>query len=132
LLRDSSKGAETAAVAGHDQVMSSSPSRVVDVACGDVAGAGVAAAVVVAVIAGGADAGAEAAARASSGRGSTRVEATGRLVAAAGSTPGATTRSVWPTSITFGFSRLFQRTRSFQFWPVSRPIRIRVSPGLTV
>ena len=37
-----------------------------------------------------------------------------------------------PTSITLAFSRLFHLTRSFQFWPLSSPTRIIVSPGLTV
>ena len=45
---------------------------------------------------------------------------------------GGSTRSTWPTSITFGLSRLFHLTRSFQFWPLSRPTRIIVSPGFTV
>ena len=58
---------------------------------------------------------AEAAALASSGRVSTLAVVTGRDPAAFGSTPGGITRSTWPTSITFGLSRLFHLTRSFQF-----------------
>jgi hypothetical protein len=69
---------------------------------------------------------------ASSDRVSTRAVVTGRDVAVAGSTPGGTMRITCPTSIRFGLPRLFQRIRSFQFWPLSRPIRISVSPGLTV
>src|SRR3990167_1740522 len=45
---------------------------------------------------------------------------------------GGATRRTWPTSIRFALSRLFQRAMSFQLWPDSSPIRIRVSPGLTV
>jgi hypothetical protein len=56
---------------------------------------------------------------------------TGRVTTA--SLPaGGVTRSTWPTSIWFGLSMVFQRLMSRQFWPVSRPMRIRVSPGLTV
>jgi hypothetical protein len=64
--------------------------------------------------------------------GPTRAVVTGRVVAVAGSTPGATMRITWPGSIRFGLTKLFQRIRSFQFWPLSRPIRISVSPGLIV
>ena len=56
----------------------------------------------------------------------------GLLDAAFGSTPGGTTRSTWPTSMMFGFSIVFHLTRSFQFCPFSRPMRISVSPVLTV
>jgi hypothetical protein len=49
-----------------------------------------------------------------------------------GSTPGGTMRRLWPTSMTCGGSRLFQRAMSFQFWPLSRPMRMSVSPGLTM
>jgi hypothetical protein len=110
---------------------SSSPSR-----CGAGSRADDGVALVPATVASGAEAAAAGALAApglaSSGRVSTRATVTGRVVATAGSTPGGTTRITWPTSITFGFVRLFQRIRSFQFWPVSRPIRISVSPDLTV
>jgi hypothetical protein len=45
---------------------------------------------------------------------------------------GGTTRSTCPTSRTFGFSRLFQRWMSRQFWPVSSAMRTSVSPRCTV
>ena len=45
---------------------------------------------------------------------------------------GGAIRSTWPTSIWLGFSTPLQRTISRQFCPVSRPMRIMVSPGLTV
>jgi hypothetical protein len=45
---------------------------------------------------------------------------------------GGAMRSTWPTSITFGFSSVFQRWMSRQFWPLSSAMRIRVSPGRTV
>lgn len=61
---------------------------------------------------------------------------TGRVTATSvpelGTAPGDTTRRTCPTSIMLGFSMAFQRTMSRQFWPVSRPMRIMVSPGLTV
>jgi hypothetical protein len=53
-------------------------------------------------------------------------------LAAAVAATGGTTRSTCPTSIRFGFSRLFQRTMSRQACPVSRPMRITVSPRFTV
>ena len=68
----------------------------------------------------------EATGRASSGRVSVRATATGCATA------GGTTRSTCPTSITFGLSIPFQRATSRQFWPLSRPMRISVSPGFTV
>ena len=52
---------------------------------------------------------------------------TGREATWLGSWPGDTTRSTWPTSIRSAFSSWFQRLMSFQFWPVSRPMRISVS-----
>jgi hypothetical protein len=57
---------------------------------------------------------------------------TGRVTTKGFSLVGGTTRSTCPTSMMLGFSRLFQRTMSRQFWPFSRPMRIMVSPGLTV
>jgi hypothetical protein len=57
---------------------------------------------------------------------------TGRTTAAVCvSAVGGITRSTCPTSIWFGLSIWFQRTMSRQFCPLSRPMRIRVSPGLT-
>ena len=55
----------------------------------------------------------------------------------AGGTPigtavGGTTRSTCPTSIRLGLTSAFQRAMSRQLWPVSRPMRVMVSPGLTV
>ena len=49
-----------------------------------------------------------------------------------GAAPGGTTRTTWPTSMALGFSKLLQRAMSFQLWPCSKPMRIKVSPGLTV
>ena len=65
--------------------------------------------------------------------GAITVVTTGRLLTVAGPSmsEGGTTRNTCPTSIRLAFSRLFQRAMSFQLWPVSKPIRIRVSPGLT-
>ena len=37
-----------------------------------------------------------------------------------------------PLSIRFGSAKLFQACKSRQFWPESSPMRISVSPGLTV
>ena len=45
---------------------------------------------------------------------------------------GATTRSTWPTSMTFGLSRLFQRTMSRHGWLTSVAIFMMVSPWRTV
>ena len=56
---------------------------------------------------------------------------TGFDPAIGGSAPGGYTLKTCPTSIRFGFSRPFQRTMSRQFWPLSRPMRTSVSPGLT-
>ena len=70
---------------------------------------------------------------ASSGRVSTLgAVATGLAVTADASTPGGTTRSTCPTSIRFGFSRLFHLATSRQLWPLSSAMRISASPGLTV
>jgi uncharacterized protein (DUF697 family) len=65
--------------------------------------------------------------------GAEAADAGGKLRGAlASSVPGGATRSTWPTSITFGLSRLFQRAMSRQFWPLSSAMRISVSPGRTV
>ena len=99
-------------------------------ATGGVAGAEAAG---VAAVAGGvAGPGAVATGAGAIGRGSMRGVTTGREATWLGSWPGDTTRSTWPTSIRSAFSSWFQRLMSFQFWPVSRPMRISVSPGLTV
>jgi hypothetical protein len=84
---------------------------------------------------------ATAGAAASAGRGSSGLlsmrpgHATGREAAAEAideSCPGGLTRNTCPTSIKLGFSRPLHRAMSRQFWPWSRPMRIKVSPGLTV
>ncbi len=70
--------------------------------------------------------------------GTTADDVTGRVTtpvsvaAAAAVGAGGTTRSTCPTSIRLALSRLFQRAMSFQPWPFSRPMRISVSPALTV
>lgn len=54
-------------------------------------------------------------------------------VVAPGAAPvGGVTRSTWPTSITFGLSRLFQRAMSRHGWLTSVAMRMMVSPGRTV
>src|SRR5438552_13092820 len=108
LLCVSSNVVATGPLAGHIQLMSSSPSRLLPAG-----GEGVDdnATPEAAPLAGAALA---------SGRVSTFAEPGGlALFAAFRSVPGAATRNTWPTSIRFGFSRLFHLTRSFQFWPVS-------------
>ena len=52
--------------------------------------------------------------------------------AAATAPVGGTTRSTWPTSITLGLSRVFQRTISRQGWFTSVAIFMIVSPARTV
>src|SRR5438105_1852996 len=133
LVRDSSKTLATGPLAGQIQLMSSSLSRDADADADPDADTGV-----------GADAATPeaplltpeaaplAAVATPSGRVSTFAVVTGRVPAALGSVPGGTTRSTCPTSMTSGLSRPFHFTRSFQFWPFSSPMRMSVSPGLTV
>src|SRR5512140_2830365 len=67
------------------------------------------------------------------GAGTITLGVTGRATATSvPAAPGGTTRSTWPTSMMLGFSMLFQRATSRQFWPLSRAMRINVSPGRTV
>jgi hypothetical protein len=57
-------------------------------------------------------------------------ETAGRTTGA--SAAGGATRKTWPGSIKLALSNLFQRKMSRQLWPLSMPMRINVSPGLTV
>ena len=135
LLRASSKGVATGPLAGQIHTRSSSPAS--RGAAGGAAGAtdtGDTADGALATTIGdeAVPVGAEAPLGASSGRDSTREGATLRADATVGSALGGATRTTWPTSMTLGLSMLFQRAMSRQFCPVSRPMRISVSPGFTV